>query len=139
MFAVSSSPIEQYRRVDTLTAVSQANPHGLIVLLFDGAIAAAMQARHAVAIHDLSTKISTVNKAMRIVDDGLKASLQNEGANHINDNLHALYDHIVRCLLDGNLRNRQEPLTEAIHLLAELRDAWIAIAPPTTRINRMQA
>lgn len=139
MFAMSSTPIDQYRRVDTLTAVSQANPHGLIVLLFDGAIAAAMQARHAVTVHDIGTKISTIDKAMRIVDDGLKASLQSQGTNHLNDNLHALYDHIVRCLLDGNLRNREEPLVEAIHLLAELRDAWIAIAPPATRINQMQA
>lgn len=139
MFALSTAPIDQYRRVDTLTAVSQADPHGLIVLLFDGAIAAIMQARHALTVQDTTTKISTIDKAMRIVDDGLKASLQQQGANSINDNLHALYDHIVRCLLDANLRNQDAPLAEAASLLAELRTAWAAIAPTANRMSRMQA
>ena len=139
MFATVITPIDQYRRVDTLTAVSQADPHGLVTLLFDGAIAAVMQARHAIATADTPTKLSAISKAMRIVDEGLKASLQTDANNSLADNLHALYDHIVSRLLEANVRNAELPLEEAGQLLAELRDAWIAIAPAGAPPTRLQA
>ena len=139
MFASLFTPIQQYRQVDTLTAVSQADPHGLIILLFDGAIAAIMQARHAIATGDTATKLSSINKAMRIVDEGLKASLQSHGDNALADNLGALYDHVVGRLLEANVRNQDPPLEEAARLLAELRDAWLAIAPAGATPTRLQA
>ena len=139
MFATVITPIDQYRRVDTLTAVSQADPHGLVTLLFDGAIAAIMQARHAIASADTATKLASISKAMRIVDEGLKASLQSDADNGLATNLHALYDHIVGRLLEANVRNTEAPLEEASQLLAELRDAWIAIAPVGAAPTRLQA
>lgn len=139
MFATALLPIDQYRRVDTLTAVSQADPHGLVTLLFDGAIAAIMQARHAMSVADNPTKITAISKAMRIVDEGLKASLQSDGGHGLVDNLHALYDHIVARLLEANIRNADAPLEEAGQLLAELRDAWVAIAPAGAAPTRLQA
>lgn len=139
MFATALPPIDQYRRVDTLTAVSQADPHGLVTLLFDGAIAAIMQARHAMSVSDNPTKLTAISKAMRIVDEGLKASLQSDGSNGLSDNLHALYDHIVARLLEANIRNTEAPLDEAGQLLAELRDAWVAIAPTGAAPTRLQA
>jgi flagellar secretion chaperone FliS len=139
MFATALLPIDQYRRVDTLTAVSQADPHGLVTLLFDGAIAAIMQARHAMSVSDNPTKITAISKAMRIVDEGLKASLQSDGGHGLADNLHALYDHIVARLLEANIRNADAPLEEAGQLLAELRDAWVAIAPAGAAPTRLQA
>ena len=139
MFATVITPIDQYRRVDTLTAVSQADPHGLVTLLFDGAIAAVMQARHAIASSDTPTKLTSISKAMRIVDEGLKASLQSDTDNGLAANLHALYDHIVGRLLEANVRNTEAPLQEASQMLAELRDAWIAIAPAGAPPTRLQA
>jgi flagellar secretion chaperone FliS len=139
MFAAATSPIEQYRRVDTLTAVSQADPHGLVVLLFDGAIAAIMQARHAISVSDIPTKLTSISKAIRIVDEGLKACLQSHADNSLAANLHALYDHVVARLLEANVRNLDTPLEEALQLLAELRDAWMAIAPAGPAPTRLQA
>ena len=129
MFSTSLQPIDQYRQVGTVTAVSQADPHQLVMLLFDGAIAAIMQARHALATGDTETKIATVSKAMRIIDEGLKASLESHGDPSLGDNLRALYDHMVSRLFIANLHNSEVPLAEVGGLLADLRSAWAEIAP----------
>ncbi|MFD0669586.1 flagellar export chaperone FliS [Ramlibacter sp. MAHUQ-53] len=122
-------PIEQYRLVGTVTAVSQASPHQLVMLLFDGAIAAVLQARHAVATGDMDTKRSTISKAMRIIDEGLKASLETHGDPSLSANLGALYEHMVSRLFQANLRSEDAPLEEVARLLGDLRSTWAEIAP----------
>jgi flagellar protein FliS len=129
MFTTPLQPIEQYRQVGTVTAVSQADPHQLVLLLFDGAIAAILQARHALATGDTATKHATVSKAMRIIDEGLKASLENRGDPALGDNLRALYEHMVSRLFLANLHNSDVPLAEVAQLLGDLRSAWASIAP----------
>lgn len=132
MFTSPLLPIEQYRQVGTVTAVSQADPHQLIMLLFDGAIAAIMQARHAIETGDIPTKVATVTKAMRIIDEGLKASVESHGDASLGDNLRALYEHMVSRLFLANLHNSDVPLAEVARLLGDLRSAWAEIAPART-------
>jgi flagellar protein FliS len=129
MFTTQLQPIDQYRQVGTVTAVSQADPHQLVMLLFDGAIAAIMQARHALATGDNATKLTTISKAMRIIDEGLKASLESHGAPALGDNLRALYEHMLSRLFAANLHNSDVPLAEVARLLGDLRSAWAEIAP----------
>lgn len=122
-------PIDQYRHVGTITAVSQASPHQLVMLLFDGAIAAVLQARHAVSTGDVATRQKTITKAMRIIDEGLKASLEAHGDPALAANLGALYEHMVGRLFQANLRAADEPLEEVARLLGDLRATWAEIAP----------
>ena len=112
MFATPLQPIDNYRHIGTVTAVSQASPHQLVMLLFDGAIAAILQARHALSTGDIPTKVNTLSKAMRIIDEGLKASLESEVAPALADNLRALYDHMVSRLFIANLHNSDVPLAD---------------------------
>src|SRR3954471_19025132 len=86
MFQAPLSPAEQYRAVGTATSVSQADPHQLVMLLFDGAIAAVLQARHALATGDIATKGSCISRAMRIIDEGLKASLESRNDPSLEEN-----------------------------------------------------
>lgn len=79
MFSTSHQPIDQYREVGLATSVSTADPHQLVMLLFDGAIAATLQARHALTTGDVATKGATISKAMRIIDEGLKATVESHG------------------------------------------------------------
>lgn len=129
MFASPLKPIDQYRTVGTVTAVSQADPHGLVTLLYDGALAAVLQARHAIETGDSETKTATLSKAMRIVDEGLKASLESHGDPALTDNLRSLYDHIVGRLLQASVNNDARPLGEVARLLGDLRATWAQIAP----------
>ena len=139
MFASLLQPIDSYRAVNTVTAVSQASPHQLVVLLFDGAIAAVLQARHALTTGDVETKVQTLSKAMRIIDEGLKASVESEGDASLADNLRALYDHMVSRLFLANLHNSDVPLAEVARLLGDLRSTWAEIGPDATRHADIQA
>ena len=129
MFATPLQPIDRYRQVDTVTSVSEASAHKLVMLLFDGAIAAILQARHALTIGDTETKLATLTKAMRIIDEGLKASVESEGDASLANNLRALYDHMVSRLFMANLHNSDVPLAEVARLLGDLRSTWAETDP----------
>jgi len=135
MFIMPLPPIEQYRQVETATAVSQADPHQLVMLLFDGALAAILQARHALETGDTPTKHATISKAMRIIDEGLKASLESQGDAALEQNLRSLYDHMISRLFGANLHNSDVPLAEVARLLGDLRSAWAEIAPAPVRAH----
>lgn len=140
MFTTVLPPIDQYRHVGTVTAVTGASPHQLVMLLFDGAIAAVLQARHAIATGDMDTKRSTISKAMRIIDEGLKASLESHGDPSLSANLGALYEHMVSRLFQANLKGTDAPLEEVARLLGDLRATWAEIAPKLpSRPTELQA
>ena len=129
MFTAPLQPIAQYRHVGVTSDVARADPHQLVMLLFDGAIAAVLQARHALEQGDLETKISTISRGMRIIDEGLKAAIESRGDASLGDNLRALYDHMLQRLLLANIRNADEPLAEVARMLADPRSTWAEIAP----------
>lgn len=129
MFATRTLPTERYRQVDVATSVSQADPHQLIQLLYDGAIAAIFQARHAIATQDIEGKTTTISKAMRIIDEGLKAAIEPGDNPELSENLRGLYDYMLNLLLRGNLNNDEAPLAEVLKLLGDLRSAWAEISP----------
>ncbi len=136
MFATHIRPTERYRQVDVATSVSQADPHQLIQLLYDGAIAAILQAQHAIATRDVESKTTTISKAMRIIDEGLKASIEPGNNPALSENLRGLYDYMLNLLLRGNLNSDPAPLSEALKLLGELRGAWAEISPATRKSDR---
>jgi len=139
MFSLPLQPIDHYRHVDTATAVSQASPHQLVMLLLDGAIAAILQARHALETGDTETRIATLSKAMRIIDEGLKASVESEGDPSLAENLRSLYDHMVSRLFIANLHVSDVPLAEVGRLLGDLRSTWAEIAPVVHTHANLQA
>lgn len=129
MFTTAVHPIDQYRYISAMTSVMQANPHQLVLLLYDGAIAAVLQARHALATGDTQTRLRTVSKAMRIIDEGLKIAVESRDDAALAANMQALYDHMVQRLLQANLHQSDQALDEVGRLLGELRSAWVEITP----------
>ena len=115
-----------YRQMDVETAVPSADPHRLVVLLYDGAIGAIAQAR--TKADQPSERGTLVSRAIRIIDEGLKAAV-NDDAGELSENLRALYDYMQQRLLIGNAHRDDAALGEVATLVADLRDAWLAIAP----------
>jgi flagellar protein FliS len=66
---------------------------------------------------------------VRIVDEGLKASLDTRAGGQLAFRLLDLYDYAVMRLLQANLRNDETALTEIAGLLGNLREAWSQIRP----------
>jgi flagellar protein FliS len=118
--------ISQYRQVGVQTGVEAASPHKLIKLLIEGAIEKVQLARGYLERQDVQRKCETVSWAMQIID-GLRGSLDMKAGGDIAANLDALYDYMLRRLLEANLRNDVAGLDEVTKLLNELRAGWDSI------------
>ncbi|WP_411886695.1 flagellar export chaperone FliS [Polaromonas sp. YR568] len=126
-----------YAKVGIEIGAMSASPHQLITMLFDGAKTAIAMARHHMANKDISAKGQAISKAINIVDNGLKASLDADaagvaGAQLVAD-LSAFYAYVTQRLLYANLRNDPALLDEADRLLDSISSAWREIDPQRTQ------
>ena len=112
-----------------------ASPHQLIVMLFDGAHSALVRARLFLEAGQMPEKGEALSKAINIIDNGLKAGLNMDVDSELPGNLAALYDYMVRRLLQANLRNDVEAIVEVEGLLNNIADAWKQIGPDAASIS----
>lgn len=117
-----------YQRVGVDSSVAGANPHQLILMLFDGALEALRLGRGHMEARRIAEKGQAIGKAISIVQDGLKASVDANAGGDLATRLASLYDYVLMRLLQANLRNDVQALDEVVHLLGDLRGAWAAIA-----------
>lgn len=117
-----------YARVGVETGVGSASPHQLVGMLFDGFAVAVAAAKSALRAGDVEAKCAAINRALRIVDEGLKASLDPAGGTLARD-LDELYAYMMMRLTQANLGNDPQRLDECLALMQPLRDAWAAIGP----------
>jgi flagellar protein FliS len=110
-------------------AAGDRSGHQLIAMLFDGAIGAIARARGALASGDVPTKSRSISKALAIVNDGLRASLDKSAPGALPSDLDALYGYVALRLTHANLRNDDAALDECARLLRPLQDAWAQIGP----------
>ncbi len=127
MNQVMRSALNSYAQVSMDAGVASASPHRLIVMLYDGALAAIAKAKFHLAgkeISDIAEKGKATSHAISIIEDGLMGSLNVEAGGVLAENLYALYQYMSRRLLEGNLNNEPGAYEEVSTLLGELRDAW---------------
>ena len=125
----SSNRASAYSKVGVETGVSAADPHKLILMLFDGAILAVSAASTAMAQKDIAAKGQAASKAIEIITNGLKASLDTNAGGELAERLAALYDYMGERLLYANLHGNPAALDEVSSLLHGLREAWQEITP----------
>ena len=130
MNAFSKRAVTAYARIGNETGVMTANPHKLILMLFDGARLAIAEAKLHMQRNETAAKGAAISKAIMIIDHGLKASLDVEAGGDMAEKLYALYEYMTNRLLIANLRNEPKALEEVGRLLAELQGAWEAIGKP---------
>jgi flagellar protein FliS len=119
--------VNAYANVDLDTSIDSASPHKLIVMLYDGALATLLNAKLNMKAGNIAIKGQAISKAISIIDNGLRASLDKKAGGEIAGNLDALYDYMSRRLLQANLKNDVGIIEEVHRLLADLRGAWVAI------------
>lgn len=118
---------DAYHQVGVQTEAIAASPHKLVTMLFDGFLAALTQAQGAIAQGDVSLKCSAIDRALRIVDDGLSSALNLEQGGALASELSDLYTYVSMRLTQANLKSSPEILDECKRLIEPLREAWIAI------------
>jgi flagellar protein FliS len=129
MFGSVQKGANAYASVGLETGVAAASPHKLIVMLFDGAQTSLTIALAEMQAKNIAAKGRVISKAIRIIEEGLRASLDQSAGGEIAGSLDSLYQYISRRLVQANLENKPEYIEEAQQLLGELRGAWLAIDP----------
>jgi len=127
MNAMSRNALNAYSQVGVETGVDAASPHKLIAMLYEGALISIASAKIHMQHKEIAKKGKAISHAIAIIDEGLKASLDEKVGGEMAMNLKALYSYMCQRLLVANLKNETEPLDEVAHLLVELKGAWDAI------------
>jgi flagellar secretion chaperone FliS len=121
-----------YRAVGIETGVAVADPLGLVVMLYDGAVQAIVRAETALASGDIEARGRYTSKAIDIVDQGLMASLDRRVGGALADGLAGLYEYMGRRLFAANLKGDPAIYREIRTLLVDLRGSWVALRGPRT-------
>lgn len=129
MLGNARNAISAYQKVGVDAAVEVADPYRLILLLFSGAQAALGTARAAMQHNLIAEKGAAISKAIDIISNGLKVSLDLQSGGEIALRLDALYDYMVLRLLNANIKNDLKTLEEVAGLLEEIHSAWREIDP----------
>ncbi|MEY2686791.1 MAG: hypothetical protein RL375_989 [Pseudomonadota bacterium] len=116
-----------YHQVSLETQISTASPHALTQILFDSLLGSIRQARLALESGAIADKGRHIGQAVRIIDEGLRSSLNLQDGGELALNLRDLYDYAQIRLLKANLHNDAAALDEVAHLITPLRDAWASI------------
>lgn len=125
---VSMRAASAYKRVGVETSVEGASPHQLVKLLFDALLQSLSTAKAAMGRGDIEIKGREIGKSVRILQEGLIASLNQVEGGEVSVNLRGVYGYSVRALTMANLKNDQGKLSEVIGLIETIADAWKQIA-----------
>ncbi|MEY8771231.1 flagellar export chaperone FliS [Erwinia sp. ACCC 02193] len=125
------SGAQLYRKVGLESSVLGASQQQLTTLLFDGALSALVRARLFMLDGQIEGKGNAISKAINIIENGLKVGLVDESGDELAANLLALYDYMIRRLLQGNLQNDVAAVQEVEDLLRNIADAWKEVTANT--------
>ena len=117
-----------YNQVAVNARVNVASPHELIDMLYDGLLASLAQAKGAMARQDIPAKGKAISKSVRLLEEGLKASLSPIGG-ELTERLSSLYDYCILKLTQANVRNDLALLNEVSLLIEPIAQSWKAIGP----------
>jgi flagellar protein FliS len=122
--SVNSRAAAAYKRVAADTGVDSASPHQLVSLLFDALLQSLTRARGALESGDVAAKGMAIGKAVRILEEGLKAGLNMGQGGELAQNLRSMYDYSIVRLTHANLRNDAAALAEVSALIEPVADSW---------------
>lgn len=126
----ATTATKTYAKISVESGVAAADPHKLISMLYQGALLAIANAKNAILRKDIPGKGASISKAILIIDEGLKASLNKNVGGELAHNLDSLYDYMSSRLLTANVKNDMDALNEVAQLLNELNGAWESIRQP---------
>lgn len=118
--------LQAYQRVNTQTSITDADPHRLIQLLYNGALERINMAKARMQAKDYEGKGKLIGKAIEIVG-GLRSFLDFEKGGDLAARLEGLYDYMERTLFEANAKNDLAKLDEVADLLRSIKGGWDGI------------
>ena len=129
MFHPAANPAAAYRTASVDTRVLSASPHQLVALLFDGLLQSVHAARGALQRADVPAKGQQIGRAVRILEEGLKAGLDLQQGGQVAATLQTLYSYCIQRLTDANLHGDAAALDEVARLIGTVAEGWQQISP----------
>ncbi len=123
MSALAARGINSYRQAE----VQSRTPLELVVMLYDGAIRFAIDAREATLKRDIRARHQGIMRAMEIVSE-LQSTLDMESGGSLAVELDRLYLFVRDRLIEASLKPDVKPVDEALRVLKTLREGWIGIS-----------
>ena len=118
--------LQAYQRVNTQTSITDADPHKLIQLLYNGALERINMAKARMHAKDYEGKGKLISKAIEIIG-GLRSFLDFEKGGDLAVRLEGLYDYMERTLFEANAKNDVAKLDEVADLLRAIKEGWDGI------------
>jgi flagellar protein FliS len=137
-FAARGQRATLYAKVGLETDVQSASPHRLVAMLFDGAFDAMNQAVAAIQAGNTELKGRSLSRAVRILDEGLRAGLD-LSAGQLATDLRELYGYVCMRLTRANLHSDVAAIEECQRLLTPVREAWSAIGQTPAALGQSAA
>lgn len=122
---MNARALNAYKNVATQTAITEASPVELIVLVYARLIDNLRMAQK--AMEEGKETAEYVGKSLDLIQQGLAAALDPEKGGDIAVNLAALYDWSVREILKARIKNSPEMLSDVIEVFRNLESAWVEI------------
>jgi len=123
--------LKAYNQVNIESTLLTADPHQVILMMYDGLLESIAKVKGAIERKDLNEKSILVTKAVNILS-ALENSLDETSEPQISENFSNLYRYCIDRLNDCNISLDTAPLDEVVELLKPLRDAWKEI-PETAK------
>jgi flagellar protein FliS len=114
-----SHPARTYRQF----SVQGATPLGLVVMLYDGAIAAIQRAIVAIEARDISEKCTYLTRAQAIILQ-LEGTLNFAAGGEVAQTLKALYVYARGEMMKANVENSPQILRSLMEKIVTVREAW---------------
>ena len=124
----SQSKVAAYRSVNAHGIVASADPHTLVLTLFDAILGRLITARACIEQGQISRKAGLLHSSVVLLGE-LRGSLDLQRGGSLAQNLSDLYDYMVRRILQASANDDAAALSEVQSLLTEIREAWAAIGP----------
>ncbi|MGB0865626.1 MAG: flagellar export chaperone FliS [Granulosicoccaceae bacterium] len=125
----NNEALAEYNQVGTYSGAAYADPHQLIMMLYDGAINRLAKAGFALEHGSMPEVNKLVADVVSIVE-GLRECLDADQGGDLANNLGDLYQYMVARLLRANIEGAEscaQVLSEVSKLLQDLREAWASI------------
>jgi flagellar protein FliS len=122
--SVSMRSANAYKVVGEETLVAGASPHQLVSMLFEALQQSLLSAKGAILSGDIPTKGRSISRAVRILEEGLKASLDVDRGGNLAVNLRSLYDFCIFRISEANLRSDAAMIDEVIRIIHPVSDGW---------------
>lgn len=127
--------LQAYQRVNAQTSITDADPHKLIQLLYNGALERINMAKARMQVKDFEGKGRLISKAIEIIS-GLRGFLDFDKGGDLALRLESLYDYMERTLFEANSKNDIAKLDEVADLLRSIKEGWDGIREEATSLQQ---